>query len=60
MLGLPGMCLQRKRGYWSVSGGRVRLVVVGGEDRGKAAVIRRAPGAEDGGPCRVGWADART
>ena len=33
---------------------------VGGEDRGKAAVIRRAPGAEDGGPCRAGRADART
>ena len=33
---------------------------VGGEDRGKAAVIRRAPGAEDGGPCRAGRADAKT
>ena len=35
-------------------------MVVSGEDWGKAAVIRRAPGAEDGGPCRVGRADART
>lgn len=44
MLGLPRMCLQGKRGYYSLRRGRVGLVGVGGEDQGKAAVIRRAPG----------------